>query len=107
MRAEKTAALIERDRVRKYALHIGQLYAFQSKQVVPDTQVHLAADEEITREQQVVMFGDRASQRVLDRNNRGLDLARFDRLEDLGRAGAGYDGSLGQHFASCFVAERT
>ena len=63
-------------------------------------------NEDVSREQQVEVFGDGAGQRILDRNDSCLDRAILDAIEDLGRAGTWNNCRLRQHLARRFMTER-
>src|SRR5579872_1691632 len=83
MLAEKVAALIERHLMRKDLFDISKTDARKRHQVMPDAQKELARDGDILRQQQIVVHGNAARQRVLNRDHRDCGLTALERLKYL------------------------
>ena len=73
------------DRYRQHRLHIGERGARLGQQAVLDVEHHLALDQQIVTECQLVLRQvDRALDRVLDGHESEIDLAGLDGVEHIG-----------------------
>jgi hypothetical protein len=105
--AEKVPALVKRYGMGKGAAHRAQTYSRSGNHVVHDSQQKLGLNEDVPREQQIRMLGDRASEGILDGDNGGSDRPALDAVEYFGGSCTGYNGAPRQHASRGLVAEGT
>ena len=70
---EKLPALVERHRMRQHLTDLCQLRPWHREQLMFDPQAEFGVHVEVMFQQQVVVHHYRAGQRVLDRNERGVN----------------------------------
>ena len=84
-------ALREGDGVGEDLADVGKLDPRGSNDVVPDAEEGFAGDDQIVREQQVKVLGDRPVEAVFDGQDAELDGAGLDGFAGLCGEGAGHD----------------
>ena len=104
---KEIAALIKRDRMRQDAPQGAQWNAGRRNHVVHNPQQVFGLNEYSSCDQQICMLGDRARERILNRDHRRLNRFLFDAVKYIRRARARHHGATPQHPLGCFMAERT
>jgi hypothetical protein len=107
MAAKEIATLVERDGMGERAAQSAEFYSRGGDYIVDNSQAKFGSNENIPRQQQVGMLGDRARQRVFDGDDGGGHGILFYAIKNFGRSGARNYGAAGKHVLRGFVAERS
>jgi hypothetical protein len=84
MAAKEIATLVERDGMGERAAQSAEFYSRGGDYVVDNSQAKFGLNENIPRQQQVGMLGDRARQRVFDGDDSGGHGILFHAIENFG-----------------------